>query len=101
MKKKMEPDGPVMAILKGDIFDANAGSGMEAELVVYDETGAKVGSTSSSEGSGEYFLTLLAGKTYQVKIDVKGFKPVDEKVEIKAAKEGATTVVKHYLLYKK
>lgn len=99
MKKKVE-GGPVMAILKGDIFDANAGAGMEAELVVYDETGAKVVSTTSSEGSGEYFLTLLAGKTYQVKIEVKGFKPIDEKVEIIAAKEGATTVVKHYLLYK-
>ncbi|CAN5429418.1 OmpA family protein [soil metagenome] len=101
MKKKTEADGPVMAILKGDIFDAAAGSGMEAEVVVYDETGAKVGSTTSSEGSGEYFLTLLAGKTYQVKIEVKGYKPVDEKVEIKVAKEGATSVVKHYLLYKK
>lgn len=101
MKKKAENNGPVMAILKGDIFDAGAGSGMEAELTVYDETGAKIGSTTSSEGSGEYFLTLLAGKTYQVKIDVKGFKPVDEKVEIIPAKEGATTVVKHYLLYKK
>ena len=102
MKKKMESDGPVMAILKGDIFDGSAGAGMEAELVVYDETGTtKVGSTNSSEGSGEYFLTLLAGKTYMIKIDVKGFKPIEEKVEIKAAKEGATTVVKHYLLYKK
>lgn len=100
MKKKGQ-EGPVMAILKGDIFDANAGAGMEAEVVVYDETGAKVGSTTSSEGSGEYFLTLLAGKTYQVKIDKKGFKSIDEKVEIKAAKEGATTIVKHYLLYKK
>ena len=99
MKKKVD-GGPVMAILKGDIFDASAGAGMEAELVVYDETGAKVGSTTSSEGSGEYFLTLLAGKTYQVKIEVKGFKAIDEKVEIIAAKEGATTVVKHYLLYK-
>jgi glycine betaine/choline ABC-type transport system substrate-binding protein len=46
-------------------------------------------------------MTLEANKTYQVKIDTKGFKPIDEKVEIKAAKEGATTVVKHYLLYKK
>ncbi len=102
MKKKTEADGPVMAILKGDIFDAGAGSGMEAEILVFDETGAeKVGSTTSSEGSGEYFLTLLAGKTYTVKIDVKGYKPVEEKVEIKAAKEGATSIVKHYLLYKK
>jgi len=101
MKKKVESNAPVMAILKGDIFDASAGAGMEAELVVYDETGAKVGSTTSSEGSGEYFLTLLTGKIYQVKIEAKGYKPVDEKVELKAAKEGATTVVKHYLLYKK
>ncbi len=101
MKKKVENKGPVMAILKGDVFDANAGAGMEAELVVYDDAGVKVGSTSSSEGSGEYFITLLAGKAYQVKIEVKGFKPIDEKVEIIPAKEGATTVVKHYLLYKK
>lgn len=101
MKAKEVNNGPVMAILKGDVFDATAGTGMEAEVVIYDETGAKVGSTTSSEGSGEYFTTLLAGKTYQVKIDVKGYKPIDEKVEIKAAKEGATSVVKHYLLYKK
>lgn len=102
MKKKAEADGPVMAILKGDIFDAGAGAGMEAEIVVYDEAGAeKVGSTTSSEGSGEYFLTLMTGKTYTVKIDVKGYKPVEEKVAIQAAKEGATSVVKHYLLYKK
>ena len=99
--KKVVNNGPVMAILKGDIFDASVGSGMEAELTVYDETGAKVGSTTSSSGSGEYFMTLLSGKTYEVKIDVKGYKPIDEKVEIKTAKEGATSIVKHYLLYKK
>ncbi len=94
-------NGPVMAILKGDVFDATAGTGIEAEVVIYDETGAKVGSTTAGEGSGEYFITLLAGKTYTVKIDVKGYKPIEEKVDIKAAKEGATSVVKHYLLYKK
>lgn len=101
MKVKEVNNGPVMAILKGDVFDATAGTGMEAEVVIYDDAGTKVGSTSSSEGSGEYFITLLADKTYQIKIEVKGYKPIDEKVEIKAAKEGATTVVKHYLLYKK
>ncbi len=93
--------GPTMAILKGDVFDALKGSGMEAEIVIYDETGAKVGSTNSSGESGEYFITLLAGKTYQVKIDSDGYKAIDEKVEIKPAKQGATSVVKHYLLYKK
>ncbi|MBL7890166.1 MAG: PD40 domain-containing protein [Bacteroidia bacterium] len=104
LEKDMKPkaaNGPVMAILKGDVFDATAGTGMEAEILILDETGAKVASTNASEGSGEYFITLLANKTYQIKIEVKGYKPIDEKVEIKAAKEGATTVVKHYLLYKK
>lgn len=98
---KPQPTGPVMAILKGDVFDASKGSGMEAEIVIYDEAGEKIGSTTSDPNSGQYFITLLAGKTYQVKLNVNGFKPIDEKVEIKAAKEGATTLVKHYLLYKK
>ncbi|MFL5765689.1 MAG: tetratricopeptide repeat protein [Bacteroidia bacterium] len=99
--KKKDVNGPVMAILKGDIFDASAATGMEAELQVFDDAGTKIASTTSSEGSGEYFLTLLAGKTYTVKVDVKGFKPIEEKVDVVAAKEGATQIVKHYLLYKK
>lgn len=93
--------GPVMAILKGDVFDATAGAGMEAEINIFDEAGNKVASTTSSQGSGEYFITLMAEKSYVVKIEVKGYKAIEEKVDIKAAKEGATTVVKHYLLYKK
>lgn len=101
MKPKAVNNGPVMAILKGDVFNATDGNAMEAEIQIFDEAGAKVGSTSSSAEGGEYFITLQAGKTYTVKIDVKGYKPIEEKVEIKAAKEGATTVVKHYLLYKK
>ncbi len=101
MAAKKDPNAPVMAILKGDVFDATKGSGMEAEIVIYDEAGTKVGSTTSSDGSGEYFITLLANHSYQIKIEVKGYKPIEEKVEIKAAEKGATTVVKHYLLYKK
>lgn len=101
MGAKKDPNAPVMAILKGDVFDATKGSGMEAEIVIYNEAGEKVASTMASDGSGEYFITLLANNTYLVKIDVKGYKPIEEKVEIKAAKAGATSVVKHYLLYKK
>lgn len=91
---------PVMAILKGDIFDGTAGKGIEAELKVYDDAGKEVASTISSESTGEYFITLLAGKNYHVKIALKNYKPVDEKIEVVPAKEGPTTVIKHYLLYK-
>jgi hypothetical protein len=101
MKAKVVNNGPVMAILRGDVFDATNGTAMEAEISIFDDAGKKVGSTSSNADGGEYFITLEANKTYQVKIDTQGYKPIDEKVDIKAAKEGATTVVKHYLLYKK
>lgn len=100
MKAKAVNTGPAMAILRGDVFNATDGNAMEAEITVFDADGKQVGSTSSSAEGGEYFITLEANKTYQVKINMKGYKPVDEKVEIKAAKEGATTVVKHFLLYK-
>lgn len=99
MKLTAANSGPILAILKGDVFNASDGNAMEAEVVIFDETGARVGSTTSQ--GGNYFITLPAGKTYQVKIEVDGFKSIDEKVELKIAKEGATTIVKHYLLYKK
>ena len=94
-------NGPVMAILKGDVFDATAGAGIEAELFIFNEDGKQVGGTTAAAENGEYFITLEANKTYTVKIDKKGFKSVEEKVTINVAKEGATTVIKHYLLYKK
>ena len=98
MKRKVVDS---LAILKGTVFNATVGSALAAEIVIYDQNGVKVGSTFSNEGSGDYFTTVLSGKTYQVKIDLEGYKPLEEKVEVKAAKEGATTVVKHFLLYVK
>ncbi|HET6228169.1 MAG TPA: tetratricopeptide repeat protein [Bacteroidia bacterium] len=99
--KMAEPTAnAVMGILKGDVFDAIANKGVVAELKVYDETGVEVGTATSTDGTGEYFITLIAGKTYHVKITQKGYKPIDEKVEVAPAKDGPTTVVKHYLLYK-
>lgn len=89
-----------LAILKGTVFNATNGTAMEAEVVIYDVNGAKIGSTMSSAGSGDYFITVLSNKTYQVKINSEGYKPIDEKIEVKSAKEGATILVKHYLLYK-
>ncbi len=89
-----------LAILKGTIFNASNGTAMEAEIVIYDLNGAKISSTLSNGASGDYFTTVVSGKTYQIKINLEGYKPIDEKLEVKAAKTGATTLVKHYLLYK-
>lgn len=92
---------PAMGILKGTVFNATDGTALEAEVVILDETGARVGSTMSSSGGGDYFMTLSTAKVYEVKIELEGYKAISEKVEIKAAKGvGAATLVKHYLLYK-
>ncbi|MFY9310357.1 MAG: tetratricopeptide repeat protein [Bacteroidia bacterium] len=92
---------PAMGILKGTVFNATDGTALEAEVVIMDEAGAKVGSTMSSTGGGDYFITLSTGKVYEVKIELEGYKPISEKVEIKATKGmGSPTLVKHYLLYK-
>ncbi|MGB3946412.1 MAG: hypothetical protein WBM13_00385 [Bacteroidia bacterium] len=92
---------PAMGILKGTVFNATDGTALEAEVVILDETGARVGSTMSSSGGGDYFLTLSTAKVYEVKIELEGYKPINEKVEIKATKGiGSPTLVKHYLLYK-
>jgi len=90
-----------LAILKGNVYNASDGTAVEAEVVIYGPNGEKIGSTTSNPGSGDYFTTVISGKTYEVKINLDGYKPVDEKVEVKAAKDGPTTVVKHFLLYKK
>lgn len=102
MKHKTADMGPIMGILKGTIFNATDGSALEAEVVIFDEAGAKVGSTMSKSGGGDYFVTLTTGKTYDVKIELEGYKAINEKIEIKATKESGTppTLVKHYLLYK-
>lgn len=100
MKRKVADTVPAMGILKGTVFNATDGSAMEAEVVIYDATGAKVGSSMSNSGSGDYFFTLSTAKPYQVKIELEGYKTIDEKLEIKPSKEGVATLVKHYLLYK-
>jgi Tol biopolymer transport system component len=100
MKAAAVNAGPPMAILRGDIFNASNGSAMEAEIIIYDADGKQIAATSSSTEGGEYFITLEANKFYEVKINKPGFKAVDEKFELKKSKEGPTTVVKHFLLYK-
>ena len=100
MKSKTE-NVATTGILKGTVFNATDGTPMEAEVVILDEAGVKIGSTLSASGSGEYFITLPTAKVFEVKIELEGFKPSSEKVEIKTTKGGEVpTLVKHYLLNK-
>jgi len=88
------------SIVKGTVFTGESGNPLQAELVIYDESGAEAGRTTSSE-DGNYFITLEGDHTYEVKIDVKGCKSIDEKFKLEKGKKETFTLVKHFLLYKK
>jgi Tol biopolymer transport system component len=88
-----------LSILKGTVFTGESGSPVAADLYIYDEAGIEVGKTTASD-DGNYFITLEGGKNYEVKINVKGRKPVDEKFKLEKGKRETFTLVKHYLLYK-
>ncbi|HXC06412.1 MAG TPA: hypothetical protein VNZ86_16755, partial [Bacteroidia bacterium] len=88
------------SIVKGTVFTGESGNPLAAELVFYDEAGAEVGRTTSSD-DGNYFITLEGDHTYEVKIETKGCKPIDEKFKLEKGKKETFTLVKHFLLYKK
>jgi len=97
---RTDPNAPRLSILKGTVFTGETGQPIQADVIVYDETGTtEVGRTTASE-DGNYFITLDGGKSYEVKIDVKGCKPVDEKFMLDKGKDNTFTLVKHFLIYK-
>lgn len=89
-----------MSILKGMVRDGFEGNGMaSADIKIVDSEGKEVASTTSNE-NGEYFITLKGNATYTVKVSKKGFKTVEEKVELKSLKNDTYTLEKQFLLNK-
>lgn len=100
LEKDFKPrsNDPGIAILKGTVFNGDA-TPLESVISIFDEAGAKVAETTSSE-EGDYFITLPAGKTYEVKTKAKGYKETVEKAELKSSRETTYTLVKHFILSK-
>lgn len=91
--------GPYMSLLTGSVFNGD-GKPVAAEINVYDTNGTKITSVTSS-AEGNYQLSLEGDKTYEIRIEYAGHKPVSEKFELKADKSGTTfEMVKHFILYK-
>jgi Tol biopolymer transport system component len=97
---RVDPNAPKLSILKGTVFTGESGNPLQADVVLYDEAGAEVGRTLSTE-DGNYFITLDGGKNYEVKIEVKGCKPIDEKFKLEKGQKETFVLVKHFLVYKK
>lgn len=103
----LEPDFKVkgaaneLSILKGMVRDGFEGKGMDAaEVIIKNESGEKVASTSTNE-NGEYFITLKGNAKYTIKVEKKGFTPLEEKIDLPGSKGGqAYTLEKQFLLNK-
>ncbi len=91
--------GPYMSLLTGSIFNID-GSPVVADLKFFDASGTQVGAVSSST-SGNYQIQLEGDKTYEIRIEMPGYKPIKETVKLDADKDGSTfELVKHFILYK-
>lgn len=90
--------GPYMSLLTGSVFNGD-GKPVAAQIKVF-ENGSPV-ATGNSSTEGNYQFNLEGDKTYEVRIEVAGFKSINETVKLPADKSGATfELVKHYILYK-
>lgn len=95
---KKENNG--LSILKGVIRDGFEGSGIgQADLKIMDANGKEIGSTVTNE-NGEYFMTLKGGEMYTIKVVKKGYKPAEEKVDLKLGKTDAFSLEKQIMLTK-
>lgn len=91
--------GPYMSLLTGSVFNGD-GKPVAAEVKVFDASGTQV-ATSTSSAEGNYQFSLEGDKTYEVRIEVAGFKPIKESFKLNADKSGSQfELVKHFILYK-
>jgi Tol biopolymer transport system component len=91
--------GPYMSLMTGSVYNGD-GKPMAVEIAIYDASGTKVTTVNSSD-AGNYQVSLEGDKTYEVRIEAPGYKPVKEPLELGVDKSGATfEMVKHFILYK-
>ncbi|MDF2448044.1 MAG: tpn50 [Bacteroidota bacterium] len=89
-----------LSILKGTVRDAFEGSGVPAvDVQILDSSNSQVATTTTNE-NGEYFITLKGDATYIVKVAKKGYKTVEEKVDLKIGKTETYSLEKQIMLSK-
>lgn len=92
-------EGPIMSNLLGSIFNGD-GIAMSAELKIYDAQNNLL-KTINSNTQGNYTSELEGDRTYEIRIEMSGYKAIRETVKLEADKDGGTfELVKHFILYK-
>lgn len=90
--------GPPIGIIRGKVIDKTDAEPLEVKIIIYDaESGTKVNDTETNEG-GEYFVTVEAGKKYNLVVKESSYAEATEMVEVPAEPGKTPVVVKAFFL---
>lgn len=88
-----------LSILKGSVIESSAAQQLEADIIIKDVATGKETKLTSDE-NGDYFVTLIGNKEYEIAIDKAGYKKYNEKVTLPFDKDKTYTLVKLIVLEK-
>lgn len=89
-----------LSILKGTIRDGFEGSGLPGvDIQILNSNGIQQANLTTSD-IGEYFITLKGNELYTIKIIKKGYKTIEEKIELKMGKNNTFSLEKQFMLNK-
>lgn len=90
--------GPPIGIIRGKLMDKSDTEPLEGKIKITDpETGKKINETEANE-AGEYLITVEAGKSYTMTVEVDDYTTITETFEVPIRQTGGNTVVKVYLM---
>lgn len=73
-KKITKQKGPSLTLLKGVVSDSMSGKPIEAQIAISDNTkNERVSEIASNAASGNYLVSLPAGKNYNITVNAKGY----------------------------
>lgn len=84
------PSDPV-TLVEGTVKDAETGKPLAADITITDvATGKKVGDLRSDDQTGQYFVTLAAGRVYAVTASAPGYVFHSDRYEVPPGSKGST-----------
>ncbi len=89
-----------ISILKGSVLESNSAQKVDADVIIKDATSGKVITTVQTNEAGDYFVTLIGDKEYEIVVNKNGYKPFSEKVNLKFETEKTFSLVKLIILEK-
>lgn len=73
-QKKEKSKGPSLTLLKGTVTDSLTGKPIEAQIAISDnQKNERVSEISSNAATGNYLVSLPAGKNYNITVNAKGY----------------------------